>query len=334
MYQLAITKTSILDAPINHDSVQFWATKYFHLFVLNASEHTQRAKKLDLEKFLGYFFETMRSETIDLWTPALTRGFQNHLLAHESAKTKGAYCATTINRILATIRHFGNWLHVERPLLAGDPFTGVKLTQVEEPSWNGLTITEITRLKAACDIRLKSCEKGNQNPLLEVTIFYVLLMTGLRESELARLNYGQYYARGFHEVKRKGNKVSKKILVPNEAREYLDKLLVERIRLLEEKGRGAIEASDPLFISRYDARISTRDIARVCDRIAKQASAHSSDRIHLTPHMLRHTFLKRVADKHGVHIAQDLSGNISMREIFRYTKPSAEQKRVIVEGLY
>jgi len=52
MNQLETFTANSLDAPINQDSVQFWAGKYFHIFVLNASMHTQRAKKLDLEKFL------------------------------------------------------------------------------------------------------------------------------------------------------------------------------------------------------------------------------------------------------------------------------------------
>jgi integrase/recombinase XerD len=50
--------------------------------------------------------------------------------------------------------------------------------------------------------------------------------------------------------------------------------------------------------------------------------------------MFRHTFLKRIADKHGVHVAQELSGNTSIREIFRYTKPSEEERDQHVEELF
>lgn len=309
------------------DSIYNWANKYFSLFVLNTPFHTQRAKKGDLDKFLCYFLATLNSSNPDSWTPSITRGFQNYLVKQKSSKTNEVYIAATINRILATIRHFGNWLTKERTLIAGNPFTGVKMIQVEEPSWNGLTTLELTRLKSACDTRMNACKKKNQNPLLEITVFYILLTTGLRESELAQLNYKQYYARGLHNVKRKGSKITKKIPLPSETREFLDQYL---------KTRENLKNDDPLIISRYKNRILTRDIARVCDRIANQASAHliADERIKLTPHMLRHTFLKRIADKHGVHTAQDLSGNISMREIFRYTKPSYEQKHNIVEALY
>ncbi|MCE7929366.1 MAG: site-specific integrase, partial [Chloroflexi bacterium CFX7] len=70
--------------------------------------------------------------------------------------------------------------------------------------------------------------------------------------------------------------------------------------------------------------------------ICRQANAHvpEAERIHLTPHMLRHTFLKRVADKHGVHVAQRMSGNVSIREIFRYTKPSEEEMQRTAEELF
>jgi integrase/recombinase XerD len=43
---------------------------------------------------------------------------------------------------------------------------------------------------------------------------------------------------------------------------------------------------------------------------------------------------KQVANKHGVHVTQELRGNISMHEIFRYTQPSPQEKEEIVEQLY
>jgi integrase/recombinase XerD len=41
-----------------------------------------------------------------------------------------------------------------------------------------------------------------------------------------------------------------------------------------------------------------------------------------------------VADKHGVRHAQRMSGNVSIREVFRYTKPSAEEIAETAEGLF
>lgn len=72
------------------------------------------------------------------------------------------------------------------------------------------------------------------------------------------------------------------------------------------------------------------DVFNICKRISQL----TPERIKLTPHMLRHTFLKRVTDKHGIHIAQQLSGNVSVKEIFRYARPSYEESASVVENLF
>ena len=154
----------------------------------------------------------------------------------------------------------------------------------------------------------------------------MLLNTGLRAGELSALNLDQYHHRGFHEVLRKGKRVTKKVPLPSEARAFLDRY-IEEIR-----GRG----EGPLLLSRYGRRLAPKEIGRICARISKQASAQvpAEERFRLTPHQLRHTFLKHVADRHGVHYAQRLSGNVSIREVFRYTKPSDEEVEEDVERLF
>jgi integrase/recombinase XerD len=50
--------------------------------------------------------------------------------------------------------------------------------------------------------------------------------------------------------------------------------------------------------------------------------------------MLRHTFLKKVTDKHGVHFSQEISDNVSIKEIFRYAKPSEDVMQEAIENLF
>ena len=309
------------------NSITYWANHYFNTHVMNSPYNTQRAKKNDLNLFLKFYTLALGSNHIDLWTPSITKGFQNHLSKQISSKTGKSFEATSVNRIIATIKHFCNWLLKQHELPGGNPFWGVKSIHIEDPSWNGLSAIQITRLKSACETRLNACKKKQQNPLLEYVVFLILYSTGLRESELASLNYGQYHSRGFHNVKRKGNKVTRKVPVVNDAKERLDECLSARKDLTQDS---------PLLVSQYGNRLNVRDIARICERIAKQANTHLSEeqKIKLTPHMLRHTFLKKVADKHGLHIAQNLSGNVSIREIFRYTKPNDQQKQEILEDMF
>ena len=151
--------------------------------------------------------------------------------------------------------------------------------------------------------------------------------TGLRESEVVSLNVGQYRQKGLCEVMRhKSKRISQKIPLPQDSREYLEHYL----------GKRNHQEDEPLFITRYGTRLQTLDVYRICQRVLKQAFAFLPDheKFEFTPHKLRHTFLKKVTDKHGVHFAQELSGNVSIKEIFRYAKPSQDEMQSTIEELF
>ncbi len=308
-------------------SLSAWLSFYYTVHVKGAPEKTEKAKRADLEKFIHFFQMEVGHDQVDNWTPAVSKQFQRKLSQTISDKTGKLYKATSINRILATIRHAGRWLHNQRPLIAGDPLAQVKDVQVDSPDWNGLTSRQLMRLKAACEQRIKSCDRKNQNPLLETAVFYTLLGTGLRESELVTLNREQYFKKGLHNVLRhKSKRVSFKVPLPQEAREYLDQYLASR----------EFNPSEPLFINRAGNRLNCRNVYRLCQRVVEQALLFLPDdeKFEFTPHKLRHTFLKKVTDKHGVHFAQELSGNVSIKEIFRYAKPSQEEMQATIEDLF
>ncbi|MBN8828092.1 MAG: tyrosine-type recombinase/integrase [Sphingobacteriia bacterium] len=323
MHELTIFKQNLPSIDIKLEdktqSLSYWFELYFSTQVLGSPKETIGAKKKDIVKFLNYFQNNIKTNNIDYWTTSVTKAFQGFLL-------NVPYSATTINRIFATLRHAANWIQNQRPFLAGHPFTNIRDVAIDDPAWKGLTSIEITRLKVGCDHRLMICKRANQNAYLETAVFYILLHTGLREFELIGLNIDQYHSRGFHNVIRKGRKVTRKVHLPQEAREVLDKYLEKR---------SDIQPNEPLLVTKNGNRLNPRDVQRICNRIASQASAQLSieEKIRLTPHMLRHTFLKNVADSEGVHVAQALSGNISMREIFRYTKPSHDEIESISEKL-
>jgi integrase/recombinase XerD len=320
--------------PASHQSsLTHWCKTYYQLLVSGSPLTTQKAKHKDIEKFLNLFMNNVGYDCIHYWTPAVSKHFQKFLQEAPSPTANQPLRSTSINRILATLRHMAHWIikhsadQAHTPFPAGNPFFGVKDLVTDAPDWNGLTTKQLMRLKAACEIRLTSCKRTNQNPLIEVAVFYCLLMTGLRESELVSLNVGDYHHGGFHQVKRKGSKISRKVPLPAEAAEKLDQYLASRSNL---------EPHHPLFLGFSGGRLQTLAVYRICLRIAQLANAYSSteEKFHLTPHMLRHTFLKKVADKHGVHVAQDMSGNVSIQEIFRYTKPSQEEKDKTAQELF
>jgi len=320
----------VLETFIDRDqthSLTAWVVLYFKVHVHGAPDNIVTAKRYDLEKFLCFFKSEIGHDHVDSWTPAVSKRFQKVTAQTIVAATKKPYEPTSVNRIFATIRHFAKWLHRQRPLLAGDPMKGVRDLQTDDPDWNGLTAKQVMRLKSACEQRLNACKRKDQNPLLETAVFYALFQTGLRESELVALNVHQYHHRGLHNVVRsKNKKISKKVPLPQEAREFLD-------RYLETHNA---QPDEPLFISRYGNRLATQDVYRLCQRLLKQALAYlkAEEKFHFTPHKLRHTFLKSVTDKHGIHFTQQMSGNVSIRVIFRYAKPSQDEIDQTVEELF
>ncbi|GAG11079.1 unnamed protein product, partial [marine sediment metagenome] len=56
--------------------------------------------------------------------------------------------------------------------------------------------------------------------------------------------------------------------------------------------------------------------------------------IQLSAHLLRHTFLRKVARKYGVEYAKEVAGHTSDRYIWRYVQPSEEEKEAALEDLF
>lgn len=314
------------DQIAEQDSLLFWMEQYFKKIVDGSKERTIEAKKNDLKRFL-FMSDEVGSDHIDLWTPSLTKHFQKSLLSQKSKTTGKPYKATTINRLFATLRHFARWIDGQRPFSAGDPFQGIKELMVDEPDWNGLTDRQLTFLRGACDQRIKICVRKDQNPILETAVFYTLLHTGMREFELCSLTVEQYYNKGFHEVKRKGRMISKRIFLPDEAQEKLDIYLDTRESLHDDA---------PLFTNRANNPLTEQDVFRICERISNQACVQlkDEDRFVLRPHQLRHTFLKRASDKNGLSYAKKVSGNVGDRELYRYTAPSQKEIEEKAENLF
>ena len=312
------------------NSLIFWIENYFDKMIFRGKEKTKKAKQMDLQKFLVFFTSEVGTYHIDNWTPSVSKGFQQSLLSYVSKTTGKKYMATTINRIFATLKHCASWINERREFSAGNPFEGVKDLMQEEPDWKGLTNQRLMALKGAIDNRITMCTGKNQNPLLEAAVFFTLLHTGLRKFELCSLTMDQYYNKGFHEIRRKGNMITKRVFLPEDARQRVDKYLEWREKVQDKVN------SNFLFINKNYQPLSDTAVSRICQRISRQACVNliEKDKFILEPHQLRHTCLKRANDKYGISFAKKLSGNVGDRELYRYTAPSQEEVEQKVEELF
>jgi integrase/recombinase XerD len=127
-------------------------------------------------------------------------------------------------------------------------------------------------------------------------------------------------------VQVKGGYMRDVVPVQRHARKVLDAWLTQRG-----------DTPGPLFPTRTNQRLSRREAAAIIGRIAGQANANRppQEHIQVTPHMLRHTFLRKPAEAKGVHAVREASGQQSDRYIWRDVKPDrqslAEAGRVLMQ---
>jgi integrase/recombinase XerD len=303
------------------ESLEAWFNLYLTVEERLGS-NTYKAKDHDLRVFLKHFEDVSHSGNPNHWTPSVTKGFQKALGRGENRRKP-----STINRTLATLRHCSSWIGRHRPFLAGDPCKGVADLRMDEPSWKGLTDMEVTRLRSAGEQLLKLKTGKKQQAIRDYAIFLVLLHTGLRVSELLALDRDQYEGKHFRQVQRKGNKVSSQVFLPKEPREALDRYLDETME----------RTAGPLFVSKTGERLQRQNVDDALKSLANQANAQmksKDQRISLSAHILRHTMLRKVAEKFGVQHAMETAGHTSSNYIWRYIKPSQDEKEKALEDLF
>ncbi len=280
------------------------ATLYLMTEVAGQSQATLGAKRRDLDRFLAFYHYLYSHDRPDEWFASVTKAFLKHLQGQRLDQA-------SLVRIYATVRHFARWLHRKFPELfpLGCPTDGLKPPAEPTANWKGLTRTEEIRLLSAAQTLRVRPGPGTRQGLRNHALLAVLLGSGLRIPEVLQLDRDQYDGKGFARVQLKGGQL--RDVVPVQ-REVLD-------QWLEQRG----EAAGPLFPTRNSRRLSRREAAQIIQRIAGRANANRPEKEHIevSPHVLRHTFLRKLAEEKGVHYAREASGHQTDRYIWRYVKP-------------
>src|SRR5262245_21098410 len=96
-------------------SLTSWIQLYGQVDAGSNAANTLLAKGRDLDTFMGFFRERVRSDHPDQWTKSITAAFLRYLEDEQRKKP------TTVNRVLATLKHVASWIEERRPFLAGNP---------------------------------------------------------------------------------------------------------------------------------------------------------------------------------------------------------------------
>src|SRR2546426_2842749 len=286
------------------------ATVYLVTEAAGYSQATLDAKRRDLQRFLSFYQGLYRHDRPEEWFVSVTKAFLKALQREGLAQA-------SLVRIYATVRHFARWLHRKFSGLfpLGCPTGGVKPPAEPTTDWKGLTRLDEIRLMAAAQTLRARPGHGTNQGLRNHALLAVLLGSGLRVSEALGLDREQYTGKGFTRVHAKGGLVRDFVPLHRESRKVLDDWLEERE-----------DEATPIFITRTGRRMSRREAAASIGRIAAQVNGRVSDeeKIDVSPHVLRHTFLRKLTETKGVHYAREASGHQSDRYIWRYVKPDQQ----------
>ncbi len=281
------------------------------MYERNASEHTLRNYRIDLEQFHDFIAPVdkegkRRPVDIRQIDNISIREYMAHLYAQKKKKT-------SIARKLASLRTFFSYLSREGVVEANHA-RNVASPRLEKKLPNHLTIDEVMRFMEMPDTETVLGKRDR-------AINELLYGAGLRVSELVGLNLTDIdFKNRTLRVRGKGRKER---IVPFgvHALTALEVYLKVRGELLAEATE---EKRDPLavFLNYQGTRITTRSVGRMIDKYIKQCA----DIHHISPHSLRHSFATHLlgggADLRAI---QELLGHARLSTTQQYTHVSMER---------
>lgn len=220
----------------------------------------------------------------------------------------------SISRHLSALRSFYNYL-VKENIVSTNYFLEFKNPKKERSLPKYINSTDLEEM---FNIPNKSTPLGQRNLL----ILELLYATGVRVSELVNIKIKDLniYDKTI-KILGKGNK-ERIVIYGNHCKKALEMYLND--------GRTVLEKTpiDYLLLNKYGKKITARAIRNILDDIILKSSLN----IHISPHMLRHTFatelLKNGADLVSV---KDLLGHESLDTTSIYTYVSNEQIKNVYE---
>jgi integrase/recombinase XerC len=274
--------------------------------------NTCRAYSHDLEEFVlfisqGYFSTKNQKGTVSLMADQVNslmiRGYLGFLYKKNNKKV-------TISRKLSAVRSFFRFL-VKHGVILDNPLDRILTPKQKKTIPVYLPVDDIFRL-------LDSIRTDTLTGKRNRAIFETLYSSGIRVSELEGLNvFDVDYKKYLIRVMGKGNKER---IVPI-GKKAVTAVMDYRKRLKSETGIGEDE-NTPLFLNKNHGRLTSRSIARILEKTAKECGLL----IPVSPHALRHTFATHMLDAGAdLRVVQELLGHRSLSTTQKYTHVSIDR---------
>ena len=247
---------------------------------------------------------------------------QGEVTRYKDWLRKKGYKPATINRRLAALRSYYKWSRAGGSTTL-DPTEGIRDKRQQTLAPRALGEVEVAQLYAGATGRIRRADSRQRGRKMtpsarearrDLAVLTMLLGTGLRLSEFASLTLDDLAsgAGGARVLIVRAGKGDKRRRVPLSA-EVWD--AVEEWLMVRPEAE-----HDSLFVGRRGAPLGKIGIQRALKKIA-QAGGLPPETV--SPHLLRHTFAKRLIDA-GVTLekVQALLGHASIVTTTRYTVPT------------
>ncbi|BCB40547.1 site-specific tyrosine recombinase XerD [Bacillus cereus] len=272
-----------------------------HLLENDKSLNTIKSYSQDLNHFFNWIHQRYEPpHLISMLTSTDLKDYERQLKSDESI------APTTVNRRLVSLMKWSEFL-----LTSGSTnvnlSNNIKIKRIQKQNnirW--LTRKEVGKLLHAIEL---TKQQNYQKGMLHQTIIYLAVNSGLRVQEICNTRIMDVDIQRL--ILRVNGKGDKHRVVP--LTENTKEAIVNWLKVREQE-------SEYLLVSSKSNHITTRAVQHIFKRYSNQIG------IEITPHSLRHTYCKQLA-QHGVDIQSiaELAGHSSIETTRVYVTPSIQE---------
>jgi integrase/recombinase XerD len=279
-----------------------------------SSENTVSAYRNDLTQFYAFVSQSDQIQGEPSWA-AITR---DHLISYILHLKEREYASSTVARKVAATKSFFHFL-LRVGKIADDPAEDLDSPRVKKQLPQTLSPEDVARL-LALPRQLGSSPKQ----LRDAALLEVLYATGMRVSEVARLNLEDVdLAAGTVRCIGKGNKERVMPLYPSAVEAISEYLANGRQSLMSD---GSQERT--LFLNPRGDKITRQGLWLIIKNYARDLNM--ADRV--TPHTLRHSFATHMLNGGaGLRQVQQLLGHANISTTQVYTHVSQDRLREVYD---
>ena len=300
-------------------------------FFCSHNNHTARAKRLDLAKFVEFLcrdksYSKPEKILVSDWTQSSIQKFVDHLLDCGESPA-------TVARRLATLKHLGRVLS-EADAKMTNPARAVKAPKVRPEKPQVVPEDELKKIRQISKSRLK--ERTSFIRFRNLALFELLLDTGLRADELRLLKMSQVDPdlEWLKAVRTKGKRY-RNVYISSAVRKLLRDYLLQRKTQLKKLWPTLSAKEDrmmPLFISSYACKAGKTETFFMGAKTLWRAINEFSAKIKLHPHLLRHSYATELLESsNDIRLVSQALGHSDIRITMRYTEKTDQQIADVME---